>query len=204
MKDIQTITRTDCEKPHKPVRIAGQWNKISTQSLRNTKQSANHISWHSITQLPEHYSKMRHVPLGKKRNPPTPRLQSDAMFAISYPPLWFQLQGKCFSLQNNPHAKQSCKYLLVSWHLPPLVDHPLCCVCCGCDAVTAASCSVDVDDCCWHQESSSTNNKTQPTPAEMQSNFHDVSNFVFSSPSGHLINIPQACHLQVLILNTCK
>jgi len=92
----------------------------------------------------------------------------------------------------------------VSWHLPPLVDHPLCCVCCGCDAVTAASCSVDVDDCCWHQESSSTNNKTQPTPAEMQSNFHDVSNFVFSSPLGHIINMPQACHLQVSILNTCK
>lgn len=94
MKNIPTITRSDWEKPHKPVTIAGQWNKISTQSLRNTKQSANHISRHSITQLPHHYSKMRHVLVAQKRNPPYPTATKRCYVCHILPSTVISIAGK--------------------------------------------------------------------------------------------------------------
>lgn len=88
------------------------------------------------------------------------------------------------------------QYLLVSWHLPPLVGHPWCCVCCGYGAGTAASCSDDEDGCCLRQESSSINNKTRLTPAEMQTSL--VSQVLFSrelQSTSCTVYLPVICNL---------
>lgn len=126
-------------------------------------------------QLPEHCTAMGQVPLRQSNTVPNQGTKSITFGSETTcahhmgSQLWrFQLQGQFFVLQSNPCPEWWCKYLLASWHLFLLAGHPLCFVCCGSDAETAASCSGDEDGCCSHRESFSTNNKTRPTPAEMQ------------------------------------
>jgi hypothetical protein len=118
------------------------------------------------------------------------------------------IAGNFLSLQSNPHSKRCCKYLLVNWHLPPLAGHPLCCECCVCDAMTAASYSGGGVGCCWHQESFSINNKTQPTLAEMQpiniSVYRDLSDCVVACWQASGFSSPSIKFPLVLILNTKK